>query len=84
MVFSSPPDPSQGQNNGAALTPEESRRLAERERQVKNQANRWFLILLVVGLVLGGATAWIVVKVLGDLGLTRQSQPSLSSPQNQN
>ncbi|MFN5515099.1 MAG: hypothetical protein ACK5CA_10210 [Cyanobacteriota bacterium] len=82
MVFSSPPDPSQNQNDGTALTAEESRRLAERERQVKNQANRWFILLLAVGLGLGGLTAWGVVKLLSNLGLTGPAQPGLSQPRN--
>lgn len=73
MVFSPPPGSSEDQN-GAALK--------ERERQVKSQANRWFLILLAVGIVLGGITAWGVVKLLSNLGLTGPAQPSLSSPKN--
>ena len=43
-----------------------------REEAAKNQARRWFAILLTVGLVLGGATSIGVVKVLNELGLTEK------------
>lgn len=41
-----------------------------RVQAAKQQARRWFLILLAIGLILGGLMAVGVVQVLNRLGLT--------------
>ncbi|WP_013323801.1 hypothetical protein [Gloeothece verrucosa] len=39
---------------------------------IKKKARRWFIILLVIGLTLGGILAVGIVKVLNELGLTKK------------
>jgi hypothetical protein len=42
---------------------------SEREKIAKRQATKWFFVLLIVGLALGGLLAVGVVQVLGRFGL---------------
>lgn len=44
----------------------------EQREAVKKKAKRWFIILLIIGLSLGGVLAVGVVKVLNELGLTKK------------
>lgn len=63
----SPSNPDLGNN----LSPEQT-------EAVKKKARRWFLILLIVGLSLGGLLSIGVVKILNELGLTdRPERPIL-------
>ena len=49
---------------------------SEREKLAKRQAAKWFIVLLVVGLALGGLLAVGVVQVLGRFGLdTKPDHP---------
>jgi hypothetical protein len=74
MVFL--PPPSSPDSNGSKLPVEAPPLDPARERQAKKQASKWFLILLITGLLLGAISAFFVVKVLQDLGLTsRPEQP---------
>ncbi|BFM41018.1 hypothetical protein [Synechocystis sp. LKSZ1] len=71
MIF---PPPSDGNNSNrqAFSSPDapENRLSLARQQRAKQQANKWFLILLGCGLILGVLLAFGVVKLLQDFGLT--------------
>jgi hypothetical protein len=74
MVFLPPPSSPDG--NSPKLPVEAPPLDPARERQAKKQASKWFLVLLITGLILGAISAFFVVKILEDLGLTsRPEQP---------
>ncbi len=45
---------------------------AERVKATKKQANKWFVVLLVSGLIIGAIASIVIVKVLDNFGLTDQ------------
>ncbi|ACK71516.1 hypothetical protein PCC7424_3114 [Gloeothece citriformis PCC 7424] len=59
--------------NSSSLQSNQIDNLSPAEREaVKKKAKRWFIILLIVGLTLGGIVAVGVVKILNELGLTNK------------
>jgi hypothetical protein len=61
--------PSTPIHNGHSQAPNLS---TQRKEAAIKQAKRWFVILLIVGLSLGGIVAVGVVKIMNELGLTER------------
>lgn len=85
MIF---PPPSDGNNGNrqdlSSPDPIENRLSLARQQQAKQQANKWFFILLGCGLVLGILLAFGIVKLLQDFGLTTKPNHPLRIEQYRN
>ncbi len=82
MIFPSSPN---GQNDQGSSDPSANSLPSElslsQQKKAKQQASKWFFILLLIGLVLGGLLSFGVVKLLQEFGLTaRPNHPLRIQP----
>jgi hypothetical protein len=73
MDFFEPPDQN-GRNHQLQTEKDFSDIPAERRIAATQQAKKWFLILLVSGLLIGGITAIAIAQIMKKLGLADQPQ----------
>jgi hypothetical protein len=85
MIFPPPSDGNNG-NHQAFSSPDPAKNQLSlaRQQQAKRQANKWFLILLGCGLILGTLLAFGVVKLLQEFGLTTKPNHPLRIEQYRN
>jgi hypothetical protein len=73
MDFFEPPEQN-GRNHNLSAEKDFSDMPSERRIAATQQAKKWFIILLVSGLLIGGVTAIAIAQLMKKLGLADQPQ----------